>query len=62
MKPTPGHDSLHDTSNEKPYSEERQRSSISFTNEAGLAVNAAQRVAIRSRLIRMREITTAYMH
>ena len=55
MKPTTGNDSLHDTSNEK-------RRSISFTNEAALAVNVAQKEAKRSRLSRMREMTTAYIH
>jgi hypothetical protein len=39
LKPTPGKDSLYDTSNDMPYSKERQRVSISFTNVGGLAVH-----------------------
>jgi hypothetical protein len=55
LKPATGNDSLHDTSNEK-------RRSISFTNEAALTVNVAQKETARSRLSGMREITTAYIH
>lgn len=55
MKPTTGNDSTHDTSNEK-------RRSISFTIEAALAVNVAQKEATRSRLCRMREMTIAYIY